>query len=53
MKDDYASWGIGQRVCRKDNEQLGTIVSVNGDIKVKWDDGSTSYFKRGKRETCS
>ena len=48
MNDDYAAWRVGQRVRRKDSEGLGTVISANGDIKVKWDDGATSYFKRGK-----
>ena len=46
--DDESAWRIGRRVCRKDSDELGTIVASNGNIKVKWDDGATSYFKRGK-----
>ena len=48
MGDDYPSWRVGQRVRRKDSEELGTVVSSNGNIKVKWDNGATSYFKRGQ-----
>jgi hypothetical protein len=38
---------VGQRGCRKDSETEGTVVEADGEIKVNWDDGSTSYFKRG------
>ena len=42
-------WRVGQRVSRKDRDEVqGIIVASNGDVKVKWDDGSTSYFKRGQ-----
>lgn len=40
-----ATWQVGQRVCRKSTEELGTVIRVNGSIKVKWDRGSTSYFR--------
>jgi hypothetical protein len=43
---DLAGWRAGQRVSRKDTEELGTIVEANGKIKVKWDGGRTSYFRR-------
>ena len=38
---------VGQRVCRKDSDEQGTVVESNGEIKVKWDSGRTSYFRRG------
>ncbi len=47
--NDYATWRVGQRVCRKeDREEYGTVVATDAEkIKVKWDNGRTSYFKRG------
>jgi hypothetical protein len=45
---DRASWLAGQRVTRKDSDELGTVVKINGSIKVKWDSGRTSYFRRGE-----
>ena len=46
--NDYARWEVGRRVCRKeDREEHGTVVAVEAkQIKVKWDSGRTSYFKR-------
>jgi hypothetical protein len=41
-----ADWHAGQRVARVDSCHLGTIVEANGEIKVKWDDGRTSYYRR-------
>jgi hypothetical protein len=41
-------WQVGMRVVRMSSENLGTIVEVNGPIKVKWDNGQTSYFTRGR-----
>jgi hypothetical protein len=38
---ELAGWRAGQRVSRKDTEELGTIVEANGKIKVKWDGGRT------------
>ena len=37
-----------QRVCRKTTDELGTVVEADGEIKVKWDSGRTSYFRRGQ-----
>jgi len=45
---DRDTWRIGQRVSRIDSEDLGTVVQTNGSIKVKWDAGSTSYFRHGE-----
>jgi hypothetical protein len=39
--------GVGERVVRKSNAEGGTVVEANGNIKVKWDKGSTSYYRRG------
>ena len=36
----------GQRVCRMTTDELGTVVEADGKIKVKWDGGRTSYFRR-------
>ena len=43
-----AYWRKGQRVCRNGTDILGTIVAANGQIKVKWDGGRTSYFHRDR-----
>ena len=47
--NDYATWRVGQRVCRKeDREEYGTVVAAEAKkIKVLWDTGRTSYFERG------
>jgi hypothetical protein len=41
-------WRVGQRVCREDSQEQGTIVEANHQIKVKWDNGQTSYFDRNQ-----
>jgi len=41
-------WRVGSRVARKDGPILGTIVDAGGRIKVKWDGGETSYFRRDR-----
>ena len=38
-----------QRVARKDNTEFGTVTEANGRVKVKWDGGQTSYFRRDER----
>jgi hypothetical protein len=45
---DRTSWCVGQRVSRKDTEELGTVTEIDGKIKVEWDGGSTSYFRHGR-----
>jgi hypothetical protein len=40
-------WQPGRRVARKDSDEEGTIVEADGEIKVKWDHGRTSYYRRG------
>lgn len=32
---------------RNNTEELGTVVKINGSIKVKWNGGRTSYFRHG------
>jgi hypothetical protein len=44
---DSSFWLVGQRVARKDTDEQGTIVHADGEIKVKWDGGRTSYYRRG------
>ena len=40
-------WQAGQRVVRIKGDEEGTIVEADGQIKVKWDRGRTSYYRRG------
>lgn len=43
-----ATLQLGQRVIRKDTTERGIVVATtNQTIKVKWDRGRTSYFRRG------
>jgi hypothetical protein len=40
---------IGQRVVTKDMAESGTVVEADQRaIKVKWDRGRTSYYRRGR-----
>jgi hypothetical protein len=40
---------IGERVVSKDTAEGGTVVEANDrEIKVKWDRGGTSYYRRGR-----
>jgi hypothetical protein len=41
------TWHVGQRVSRKDSEVCGTVTEIDGEIKVRWDGGRTSYFRHG------
>ena len=41
---DRANWRAGQRVSRADSEELGIVIEARRTIKVKWDDGRTSYY---------
>jgi hypothetical protein len=46
---DRSHWKAGQRVMRKDSDELGTIAEVDrGVVKVKWDRGKTSYYQPGQ-----
>jgi hypothetical protein len=43
------AWCVGQRVARKNSNELGTIVEADAQkVKVKWDRGETSYFRLDK-----
>ena len=42
------TWRVGQRVSRKNSNELGTIMETDGAIKVKWDNGQTSYYRHGQ-----
>jgi hypothetical protein len=42
------TWPVGLRISRKTTHELGTVVDHDGGIKVKWDDGKTSYYRHGK-----
>jgi hypothetical protein len=44
MKPVSARWRVGLRVTRVNPEAIGTVVEVNGQLKVKWDTGATSYY---------
>ena len=44
---DRATWPVGLRVARQDSLELGTVMKVNGTIKVRWDCGATSYYHHG------
>jgi hypothetical protein len=46
--DDRATWRVGQRVTRKDSDELGTVTEKDSLIKVRWDCGRTSYFRHGQ-----
>lgn len=40
---------VGERVVTKDTAEGGTVVEANTrEIKVKWDHGRTSYYRRGR-----
>ena len=36
-------------MARPDGQELGTVSEIDGKIKVKWDEGATSYFRHGER----
>ena len=43
-----ATLEVGERVMRKVRVEGGTVVSdANNQIKMLWDGGGTSYFRRG------
>src|SRR5438309_484996 len=48
MLANRATWHVGQRVSRKNTQELGTVVENNGSIKVNWDAGRTSYFRHSE-----
>jgi len=43
-----STWPVGQRVSRKTTHELGTVIEHDGEIKVKWDGGKTSYYRHGQ-----
>jgi hypothetical protein len=46
MEAEARQWQIGRRLSRNDTNEQGTVVEADRSIKVKWDGGSTSYFRR-------
>jgi hypothetical protein len=44
-----APHGAWARATRKGTDELGTVVEWDGEIKVKWDDGKTSYYRNQAR----
>ena len=32
-----------------DSDECGTVTEADGQIKVKWDGGQTSYFRRDEQ----
>jgi hypothetical protein len=44
----FFSWLIGERVSRKDTDEQGGVLETMPRLKVKWDDGATSYFRRDR-----
>ena len=46
---NFNSWRVGARVLRQTADDLGTVVEISGKIKVKWDNGQTSYYNHGKK----
>jgi hypothetical protein len=45
-RSERADWQVGQRVARKNSNELGVVVEVDrGVVKVKWDRGATSYYR--------
>ena len=47
MTAQSAAWRISQRVWRKVNRERGTVDEVTEHaIKIKWDSGATSYYRR-------
>jgi hypothetical protein len=39
-------WQLGRRLSRNDSGEQGTVIEADRSIKVKWDGGGTSYFRR-------
>jgi hypothetical protein len=49
ITSNRTSWPVGLRVSRKETQELGTVVEHDGHIKLKWDDGKTSYYRHGQQ----
>ena len=47
-ESNRGAWPVGRRVARKKTEELGTVIENDGSIKVKWDNGRTSYYRHGE-----
>ena len=45
---DAALLRKGQRVSHKSTNELGVVIEADGEVKVKWEGGRTSYFRRNK-----
>jgi len=45
---DVALLRKGQRVSHKSTNELGVVIEADGEVKVKWEGGRTSYFRRNK-----
>jgi len=43
------TWPVVLRVSRKDTQELGTVVEHDGEVKMKWDGGKTSYYRHGQQ----
>ena len=43
-----AKWHAGNRVSRRNGDEFGTIIDAGEKIKVLWDGGRTSYFRRDR-----
>jgi hypothetical protein len=44
---DLSHFRVGAQVARRRKDELGTVVEMTGYLKVKWDDGKTSYYRPG------
>ena len=42
---DLSHLRVGAQVVRRRRDELGTIVEMTGYLKVKWNDGKTSYYR--------
>jgi hypothetical protein len=51
MQPTSTKWYVGQRVTRVKPEKIGTVVEVDGRMKVKWDTGGTSYYSLDQSRT--
>jgi hypothetical protein len=42
---DLSHLRVGAKVARRHKDELGTVIEMTGYLKVKWDDGKTSYYR--------
>ena len=49
IDSERLQWRTGWRVRRKDSGQLGVVAPIDfaGIVRVRWDDGATSFFRGG------